>query len=95
MYFEWDERKNRQNVIKHGLDFQDAQEIFNNPMLVEIDERQNYGEERYIGIGFLQNRVVVVVFTEKTENVIRIISLRKALKYECRKFEQAISNRLG
>jgi hypothetical protein len=94
MYFEWDEKKNQQNIIKHGFDFRDAEQIFNAPMLVEIDDRQNYGEERYIGIGFLQNRVVVIVFTESAEHIIRIISLRKALKNERRKFEQAISDRL-
>jgi uncharacterized DUF497 family protein len=61
-------------------------------MVVEIDERENYGEERRIGIGLLQGRVVVVVYTEPDEKTIRIISLRKALSYERRYYEQYIED---
>jgi uncharacterized DUF497 family protein len=95
MEFEWNEAKNQINLRKHDLDFTDAWEIFESPMLVELDSRQNYGEERYIGIGFLRQRVVVVIFTEPHDNVIRIISLRKALKHERIKFEKNLRNQLG
>ena len=61
-------------------------------MVVEIDERENYGEDRYIGIGLLQGRVVVVIYTEPDENTIRIISLRKALSYERRYYEQYLED---
>jgi uncharacterized DUF497 family protein len=64
MRFEWDERKNQINRAKHGFDFADAYLVFNMPMVVELDARENYGEDRYIGIGLLQGRVVVVVYTE-------------------------------
>jgi uncharacterized protein len=62
--FEWDEAKNRGNIRKHGLDFNDAPQIFKGPMLVQLDARQEYSEQRWIGIGFIQQRVVVVVYTE-------------------------------
>ena len=62
------------------------------PMVVEIDERENYGEDRYIGIGLLQGRVVVVVYTEPDEETIRIISLRKALSYERKYYEQYLED---
>jgi len=89
--FEWDEAKNEINLRKHGLDFADGPEIFNGPMLVQLDTRQEYGEERWIGIGFIQNRVVVMVYTERDNGeTIRIISLRKALKYERKRFEESI-----
>lgn len=65
MQFEWDELKNQSNIIKHGFDLADAFAIFNLPMVIEFDERENYGEDRYIGIGLLNSRVVVVVYTEQ------------------------------
>jgi uncharacterized DUF497 family protein len=78
MKFEWDERKNQSNFIKHGFDFADAYRIFNLPMVVELDERENYGEVRFVAIGLLDGRVVVIVYTEPDDQTIRIISLRKA-----------------
>jgi hypothetical protein len=95
MKFEWDERKNQSNLAKHGFDFADAFWVFNLPMVVEFDEREDYGEDRCIGIGLLDGRVVVVVYTEPNKETIRIISLRKALSYERRRYEQYLKNRLG
>lgn len=94
MRFEWDEQKNEANIRKHGFDFADAWEIFQAPMLVALDTREDYGEDRYSGIGFLKERIVVIVFTERDNDAIRIISLRKALKNERIKFEEAIRNEL-
>ncbi len=95
MKFEWDERKNQSNVKKHGFDFEDSFSLFNSPMLVELDNRQNYGEERWIGIGLLNGRPVVVVYTEPDQETVRIISLRKALTHERKNYEQYLQNRLG
>ena len=95
MNFEWDEDKNQENIRKHGLDFADAWEIFEAPVQTARDTRADYGEDRWTGIGFLGNRIVVVVFTERGEDITRIISLRKALKYERKKFEDALRDRLG
>jgi len=94
MKFEWDERKNQSNLIKHGFDFADAYRIFNLPMVVELDERENYGETRFVAIGLLDGRVVVIVYTEPDAQTIRIISLRKALSYEGKHYEQYLKNRL-
>ena len=95
MNFEWDEDKNRENIRKHGFDFADAWEVFEAPMRTAPDTREDYGEVRWKGIGLLGNRVVVIVFTERGEDTIRIISLRKALKHERKKFEEALRDRLG
>lgn len=95
MNFEWDEEKNKENIHKHGFDFADAWEIFEAPMRTALDTKKDYGEGRWIGIGLLGNRVVVVVFTERREDTIRIISLRKALKYERKQFEEALRDGLG
>ena len=82
MRFEWDGRKNAANRRKHGLDFADAWEIFEGPLLTAIDNRADYGGDRWIGIGLLQSRVVVIVYTEHGDDTIRIISLRKPYTHE-------------
>lgn len=64
-------------------------------MIVEFDEREDYGEDRCIGIGLLNGRVVVIVYTESDEETVRIISLRKALSHERKRHEQYLQNRLG
>jgi uncharacterized protein len=95
MEFEWDERKNQVNITKHELDFADAVKVFRLPLRISLDRRQDYGEERWIGLGMLDGRVVLVVFTEPDEKTIRIISLRKALPYERKCYEQYLKNELG
>jgi uncharacterized DUF497 family protein len=92
--FEWDEQKNAANIHKHGFDFTDAWEIFESPMLTAPDTREDYGEERWIGIGFLRERVVVIVFAQRSDDTVRVISLRKALKHERIRFEEAIRDQL-
>jgi hypothetical protein len=94
MRFEWDERKNRLNIRKHGFDFVDAAKVFAGPMVIALDDREDYGEERLIGIGILEARTVVVVYVERGINTIRIISLRKALSYEKKQYEEALRNGL-
>ncbi len=63
-------------------------------MVIELDEREAYGEDRWIGIGLLDGRLVVVIYTEPSEETIRIISLRKALSHERKEYELYIKNRL-
>ncbi|RUT05212.1 hypothetical protein DSM106972_040330 [Dulcicalothrix desertica PCC 7102] len=94
MNFEWDEQKNELNISKHGFDFADAYRVFQLPIAVELDERNDYGEDRWIGIGLLDGRIVVIVYTEPDDKTIRIISLRKALTHERKRYEQYLKNRL-
>jgi len=63
MEFEWDEEKNRQNLRKHGLDLGDAKLAFDGPLLVKLDTREDYGEDRWTGVGMIKGRVLVLVFT--------------------------------
>jgi uncharacterized protein len=95
MNFEWDERKNALNVNKHGFDFVDAYRVFNLPMVVELDERDDCDEDRWVGIGLLYERVVVVVYAEPDAETGRIISLRKALSHEKKRYGQYLKNQLG
>ena len=92
MKFEWDEDKNQQNIWRHRIDFADVPPVFGGPMVVALDTRKNYGEDRLIGIGLLINSVVVVVFVERTADTIRIISARKADRHEREKFKKEIRN---
>ena len=63
MPFEWDENKNKSNIDKHGIDFNDAKLIFDNPIIVKEDKKNEYGEKRWIAIGLLVEFVVVAVYT--------------------------------
>lgn len=82
MDFTWDDKKNQSYIKVHSIDFIDAISMFNLPMVISIDNRHDYGEERWVGIGFLKGIVAVIVFTENDDkNIIRIISCRKATKY--------------
>ncbi|NKC14837.1 MAG: BrnT family toxin [Gammaproteobacteria bacterium] len=95
MEFEWDESKRQSNLRRHHVDFADAEELFQGPMLTSLDEREEYGEDRWIGIGQAQGRARVVVFTERgVGKVIRIISMRKALSHERKAYEKVL-NELG
>jgi uncharacterized DUF497 family protein len=92
--FEWDEAKNRINIRKHGFDLADAAQMFKGVLLILPDVREDYGEDRWIGIGAIRGRAAVVSFAERGPDVIRIISLRKASRYERTQYEKTIQNQL-
>jgi uncharacterized protein len=91
MQFEWDEAKNLENIRKHEIDFADVPKMFEGSMLIELDDRFDYGEDRWFGIGFLGSGVAVVVWTERQNDIIRIISARRANRYERQRLEQYLS----
>jgi uncharacterized DUF497 family protein len=95
MVFEWNEAKNRANILKHGFHFAEAAEMFNGPLLIHPDTRQDYGEERWIGIGMTRGRCALVAFAEDPSSAIRIISLRRATREEREEYEKAIQDGLG
>ncbi len=81
MRFEWDEVKRLANIEKHGIDFADVPPMFDGDVFTIEDQRFEYDETRYITFGLLKFRVIVVAHTDE-EDVIRIISARKATKNE-------------
>ena len=81
MRFEWDETKRLANIEKHGIDFADVPPMFDGDVFAVEDQRFEYDETRYITFGLLKFRVIVVAHTDE-EDVIRIISARKATKNE-------------
>jgi hypothetical protein len=94
MTFEWDETKNRANLRKHGFNFAEAEEMFRGVLLARADTREDYGEERWIGIGMIQGRFAFVAFAPRPHDTIRIMSLRKANNEEREEYEKAIQNGL-
>lgn len=92
MIFEWDDIKNELNKRKHGISFEEAKEIFNDPLHIAIlDERYNFFEERWITIGQTsKNKIIVAAnlyFDDSGEEIIRIISARKATSHERSQYE--------
>jgi uncharacterized DUF497 family protein len=81
--FVWDEAKRRLNLRKHGIDFADAEKIFQGVTFTAEDTREDYGEQRFLTLGLLEDQVVSVAHTEQGEEI-RIISIRKATKHEAR-----------
>lgn len=86
MEFEWDEEKNQKNIIKHGISFESAEEIFSEPVLKKIDARKDYGEERWIVLGKLRVVCVVLVYTPKLLKI-RVISIRRANREETKTYK--------
>src|SRR5262249_42265140 len=91
MRFEWDEAKNRLNLGKHGIIFERAVLVFEDPHALSFQDRFVAGEERWQTFGLVYGRVVMVAHTsrgdEKGEEVIRLISARNAASHEKRIYE--------
>jgi uncharacterized DUF497 family protein len=82
MKFEWDENKNQVNIEKHGIDFNDAKEVFNDEdKKISADLRQDYGEDRWKVIGKLYGSIISLIYTVRNEFT-RIISARTASRKE-------------
>ncbi len=88
--FEWDEDKAASNLRKHGITFDEASTVFADPLTAIFhDEEHSYDEIREIAIGHtILQRLVLVSFTERGEDLIRIISARKATKRERKDYEE-------
>jgi uncharacterized protein len=88
--FEWDEDKSNANLVKHGISFDDASDIFYGPVIVRRSSRNN--EERWIAIGESHDRIVSVIFTRRND-LIRIISARRPRRDEKRAYRNASMGR--
>lgn len=88
MRFEWDEAKNGANRRKHGVSFEEACELFTRgeAYLELFDQEHSDAEDRFICIGVVRRGVILVVKTEPSESVIRIVSARRATDRESKLF---------
>ena len=90
MRFEWDPAKDKTNRAKHGLSFDEAAELFKAGVdYLEIYDEDHSGEEdRFIAVGPIKRGVIVVAYTERDDDVLRILSARMATKKERQRFEE-------
>ena len=89
MKYERDEAKNRRNLAKHGLSFEDAVHVFSGPCVTFEDDRFEYGEERLITLGLLAGRLVVMAHAPRDEGT-RIISMRKGNRREQKIYQERL-----
>lgn len=90
--YEWDEAKSRENLAKHGLSFDDAPALFAGPCITFEDARRGYGERRFITLGLLNGRTVVIAHTPRAGRT-RVISMRKANSREARRYRERLEAR--
>ncbi len=88
LVFEWDENKSRENQKKHGVSFEEAKTIFNDPFAITVyDPDHSINEDRYIDLGLSsKGRFLVVFYTERGSRI-RLISSREATRRERRNYE--------
>ncbi len=93
--FEWDQAKNETNRSKHGIDFETARLVFDDPFCLTFVERVSGAEERWHAIGVIEDIIVLVVVhtyhEEHSDEVIRIISRCRATRHDRKVYAQAIS----
>ena len=89
MQFEWDPDKSQANLQKHGISLEDATELFaGGADYLEIyDDAHSQDEDRFIAIGPIQRGVIVVAYTERPGDVIRIVSARVATRAEAQRLD--------
>ena len=87
--FEWDEKKAKRNLLKHGVSFEEAKTVFNDPLAITVSDPDHSTEEnRYLDIGrSVKNMILVVWYAEREENI-RIIGSREATRAERRDYEK-------
>ena len=88
LFFEWDDRKAQSNKRKHGVTFEEASTIFGDPLSVTIpDPAHSVGEDRFVTIGLSANGKLIVVVHKEHDDIIRVISARRATRYEREQYE--------
>jgi uncharacterized protein len=93
MKFSWDENKNQINKSKHGISFETAKLVFDDPLHISIQDRHENAEVRWQTLGMLNDMLIILVahsiIEENNVEIIRIISARKATKHEVACYEKA------
>jgi uncharacterized DUF497 family protein len=91
MIHTWDAEKNRRNVARHGVAFEDAIRIFEGPTLERVDDRFDYGEVRIYAVGIVNGIEITVVYTDVSHDERRIISAWRAERHEREAYWQNLS----
>ncbi len=82
MRYSWDPKKNRRNLVRHGIAFEDAVRIFEGPTLERLDDRFDYDEIRVYAIGIVDAIEITLVYTDVSQTERRIISAWRAERHE-------------
>jgi uncharacterized protein len=91
--FEWDEPKNKSNQTKHGISFETAKLVFDDPNFLLFPDRVVEGEERWHAIGSIRGLFLVTVvhtYRDGDAEVVRIISARSATRQEGNRYVEAL-----
>lgn len=91
MQFDWDDAKAFSNLRKHGVDFEAACDVFGDALALTVPNSIVFGEERWSSVGLVSGRLLYVVFTANEsggEELVRIITARKATRQERRDYER-------
>ncbi|MDQ3130019.1 MAG: BrnT family toxin [Acidobacteriota bacterium] len=91
MQFEWDKEKAESNLKKHGVSFAEAETVFGDSLARIFEDEEHSFEERRNGIvgHSIKNRLLIISFTKRENDIIRIISARETTSLERRKYENA------
>ena len=92
MRYSWDEEKNRSNLARHGIAFEDALRIFDGPTVEKVDDRFDYGEIRVYAVGLVNGLEITVVYADENDDERRIISAWRAEPHERRSYWQNIES---
>ena len=92
MRYTWTEEKNRKNIRRHGIAFEDAKRIFEGPTVERIDDRFDYGEVRVYAIGLVNGLEITVIYTDRSDDERRIISAWRAEPHERRHYWKKIED---
>ena len=90
MRYSWDEEKNRRNIARHGIAFEDAKRIFEGPTVETVDDRFDYGETRVYAIGLVNSLEITLVYSDREDDERRIISAWRAEPHERRHYWQNV-----
>ncbi len=85
----WDEARRKKNLRDHGIDLAEVACVFDAPMVTVEDQRESYGEQRLLSLGWFRNRVVFLVWTERNDCA-RMISCRYGDKHETRAYFETL-----
>ena len=95
MRYSWDDEKNRSNLQRHGITFEDAVRIFEGPTVEKVDDRFDYGDIRVYAIGLVNGLEITVIYTDRSNDERRIISAWRAEPHERRYYWQNLEGLEG
>jgi hypothetical protein len=95
MRYSWDDEKNRSNLQRHGMTFEDAVRIFEGPTVEKVDDRFDYGEIRVYAIGLVNGLEITVIYTDRDNDERHIISAWRAEPHERRYYWQNLEGLEG